>query len=68
MSDRSSIHPAFAAAKNLPVLKIRSEAHKRAFCRMLLDTHDPYPAPSLAILNRFTRLNNRSTVFINGPA
>jgi hypothetical protein len=38
MSDRSSIHPVFVAAKILPVPKISSEAHKRAFCRMLLDT------------------------------
>src|SRR5581483_7599646 len=25
-----------------PQFKIGSEEHKRAFCRMLLDTHDPY--------------------------
>jgi hypothetical protein len=25
-----------------PRLRIGSDAHKRAFCRMLLDTHDPY--------------------------
>ena len=42
MTDQSSAHPILAAGKGLPALKIGSEEHKRAFCRMLLDTHDPY--------------------------
>jgi hypothetical protein len=29
-------------ALGAPPFRIGSEAHKRAFCRMLLDTHDPY--------------------------
>jgi hypothetical protein len=52
MSDQSSAHPAFVTGQRLPELKIGSEEHKRAFCRMLLDTHDPYrpaviPRPKL---------------------
>ncbi len=30
------------AAAEAPPLRFGSEAHKEAFCRMLLDTHDPY--------------------------
>jgi hypothetical protein len=41
MADRSSAHPAFAG-QGQPELKIGTEEHKRIFCRMLLDTHDPY--------------------------
>src|ERR1700754_2165487 len=43
--------------------RLGSEAHKQAFCRMLLDTHDPYrpavmPWPELdeAALSRLTGL------------
>src|SRR3954471_21933309 len=41
MADQSSAHPALACERQ-PQLKIGSEEHKRVFCRMLLDTHDPY--------------------------
>ena len=42
MADQSSAHPILATGHGLPELKIGSEEHKRVFCRMLLDTHDPY--------------------------
>src|SRR4051794_11297733 len=42
MADQSSAHRILAIEERLPQLKIGSEEHKRAFCRMLLDTHDPY--------------------------
>jgi hypothetical protein len=41
MAEQSSAHP-IPAAEGRPALKIGSDAHKRLFCRMLLDTHDPY--------------------------
>ena len=63
MADQSSTHPALAAGESLPKLKIGSEEHKRVFCRMLLDTHDPYrpaviPWPKLEedAFNRLTGL------------
>jgi hypothetical protein len=46
MGDQSSAYPILAPGETtgheLPKLKIGSEEHKRVFCRMLLDTHDPY--------------------------
>jgi hypothetical protein len=45
MADQSSARPILAAqttGERQPELKIGSEEHKRVFCRMLLDTHDPY--------------------------
>src|SRR5690349_22549820 len=42
MADQSSAQPILAAGERQPELKIGSEEHKRVFCRMLLDTHDPY--------------------------
>jgi hypothetical protein len=42
MSNQSSARPATVAEQRLPDLEIGSEEHKRLFCRMLLDTHDPY--------------------------
>src|SRR5512147_2862619 len=42
MTDQSSAQPILAAGRGQPELKIGSEEHKRVFCRMLLDTHDPY--------------------------
>ncbi len=42
MTDQSSAPPILAADQRQPALKIGSEEHKRVFCRMLLDTHDPY--------------------------
>jgi hypothetical protein len=46
MGDQSSAYPILARGETtghgLPKLKIGSEEHKRVFCRMLLDTHDPY--------------------------
>jgi len=50
MGDQSSAYPILASGettggttgRGLPKLKIGSEEHKRVFCRMLLDTHDPY--------------------------
>jgi hypothetical protein len=42
MADQSSAHPILSRDQALPALKIGSEEHKRVFCRMLLDTHDPY--------------------------
>jgi hypothetical protein len=42
MADQSSAQPILSAGQDLPVLKFGSEEHKRVFCRMLLDTHDPY--------------------------
>jgi hypothetical protein len=41
MADQSSAQP-ILASHGQPKLKIGSEEHKRIFCRMLLDTHDPY--------------------------
>jgi hypothetical protein len=46
MTDQSSAQPILSngptTGERLPALKIGSEEHKRVFCRMLLDTHDPY--------------------------
>src|SRR4051812_12107236 len=42
MADQSSVRPILATGQRQPELKIGSEEHKRVFCRMLLDTHDPY--------------------------
>lgn len=63
MADQSSARPIRAADARLPVLKLGSQAHKRVFCRMLLDTHDPYrpaviPWPKLEeeAFNRLTGL------------
>jgi hypothetical protein len=42
MADQSSARPILATGQSLPALQIGSEEHKRVFCRMLLDTHDPY--------------------------
>ena len=46
MADQSSAHPILTTGSTTghsqPELKIGSEEHKRVFCRMLLDTHDPY--------------------------
>jgi len=44
MADHSSTQPAIGprAGHGEPELRIGSEAHKQVFCRMLLDTHDPY--------------------------
>lgn len=63
MADQSSARSVLGAEAAPPALKIGSEAHKRAFCRMLLDTHDPYrpaviPWPKLeeAAFKRLTGL------------
>jgi len=42
MADQSSAHPILTAEDRQPALKVGSEEHKWVFCRMLLDTHDPY--------------------------
>ena len=44
MAEQSSVGRAVetGAVAGGPRLRIGSEEHKRAFCRMLLDTHDPY--------------------------
>jgi hypothetical protein len=36
------------AQTSMPTLRLGSEEHKRAFCRMLLDTHDPYKPAVMA--------------------
>ena len=42
MAEQISTHPTVTAGERQPDLKIGSDEHKRLFCRMLLDTHDPY--------------------------
>jgi hypothetical protein len=42
MADQSSVRSLLAAEARPPALRIGSEEHKGLFCRMLLDTHDPY--------------------------
>jgi hypothetical protein len=42
MADQSSAYPALSTGEGQPALMFGSEEHKRVFCRMLLDTHDPY--------------------------
>ncbi len=42
MADQSSAQPILSTGEGRPALKLGSEEHKRVFCRMLLDTHDPY--------------------------
>jgi hypothetical protein len=45
MAEHGNTQTAFrpaATGERRPNLKIGSEEHKRVFCRMLLDTHDPY--------------------------
>jgi hypothetical protein len=67
MADQSTtepaLRPAAMAERRQPELKIGSEEHKRVFCRMLLDSHDPYhpaviPWPKLEpqAFNRLTGL------------
>jgi hypothetical protein len=42
MSEISTAGPGFSAIAGGPDFRIGSDEHKRVFCRMLLDTHDPY--------------------------
>jgi hypothetical protein len=42
MADQSSTRSSLAADMHVSAMRIGSLEHKQAFCRMLLDTHDPY--------------------------
>jgi hypothetical protein len=63
MSETSTAEQGFDVITGGPAFKIGSDAHKHVFCRMLLDTHDPYrpaviPWPKLEpeAFNRLTGL------------
>jgi hypothetical protein len=63
MSEQTAQEMTVSGLGRAPQFRIGSEAHKRAFCRMLLDSHDPYkpavidwPALSPEAFDRLTAL------------